>query len=191
MKELLLIGGGGHCKSVIDVIECEGKYKIAGIIDNNIKIGHKVLNYRVIGNDDDLPILREKFEYALVTVGQIKSALLRVKLFNLLKELKFKLPIIVSPYSYVSKYSLIGEGTVIMHNALINTNAKVGKNCIINSKSLIEHDVIVEDNCHISTGVIVNGNSIIKESSFLGSKSIVVNNIKVESGFYKAGSLIK
>jgi len=191
MKEIILIGGGGHCKSVIDVVEQEGKFKIAGIVDNNLDIGDKILNYEVIGNDSDLVNLRKKYQYALVTVGQIKTPNIRIKLFNILKELKFKLPVIISPQAYVSKYSFIDEGSVIMHNALVNSGAKVGKNCIINTKALIEHDVVIEDNCHISTGAIVNGNSIVEENSFIGSNSIVVNGVIVKTGFYKAGSLIK
>ncbi|EDM23165.1 NeuD/PglB/VioB family sugar acetyltransferase [Caminibacter mediatlanticus] len=191
MREIILVGGGGHCKSVIDVIEQEGKFEIAGVIDNNLNLGDKVLNYEIIGCDDDLKNLRKKYEFAIVTVGQIKSPNIRIKLFNLLKELKFKLPIIISPRSYVSKYTEIGEGTVIMHDALINAGAKIGKNCIINTKALIEHDSIVEDNCHISTGAIVNGNCLIKKNTFIGSNSLVVNNLTVETGFYKAGSLIK
>ena len=61
MKEIILVGGGGHCKSVIDVIEQEAKYKIAGIIDKKELIGSNVLGYKIIGCDDDLVKLKEKF----------------------------------------------------------------------------------------------------------------------------------
>ena len=104
MEQILLIGGGGHCKSVIDVIELEGKYIIAGIIDKKELIGQEVLGYKIIGCDDDLEKLFQTFHCAIVTVGQIKSNSLRVKLFNTLKQIGYKLPVIKSPLSYISKY---------------------------------------------------------------------------------------
>jgi len=143
LKEIILVGGGGHCKSVIDVIEQEGKFKIAGIIEKDRSlIGNKVLNYEVIGCDDDLKELRKKYDYALVTIGQIKNSTPRIKIFEKLKKLEFQLPVIISPLAYVSKYASLEEGTIVMHYALVNANAKVGKNCIINTKAIIEHDVI-------------------------------------------------
>ncbi len=112
--KILLIGGGGHCKSVIDVIEKEGRFEIAGII--------------------------EKYE---------------------------------------------GESQTV-----VNANASIGENCIINSKALIEHDAMIEDNVHISTGAIINGTTTVKENSFVGSGSITKEGICV-SGFVKAGSVAK
>ncbi|MCW8954538.1 MAG: acetyltransferase [Sulfurimonas sp.] len=193
MKEkILLIGGGGHCRSVIDVIELEDKYTIAGIIDKKELIGQEILGYKVIGCDDDLEELFQKYKYAVITIGHIKSNLLRVKLFNILKGIGYDLPLIVSPLAYVSKHSTIDEGTVIMHQALINSNVKVGKNCIINSKALIEHDSIIEDNCHISTASVINGDVKVEEGTFFGSNATSKEAIVIEkSSFIKAGSLQK
>ncbi len=188
--QILLLGAGGHCRSVIDVIEQDGKFEIAGIVDNDLKIGDKILDYQVIGCDDDLEVLREKYTYAIVAVGQIKSSAIRIKLFELLQSLNFKIPFIVSPRAYVSKYAKISEGTVIMHDVLVNVGAKIGKNCIINTKALIEHDAIIEDNCHISTGAIVNGGVIVKEGTFYGSNATCKEYIEVSS-FIKAGSVVK
>ena len=190
MKDILLIGGGGHCKSVIDVIEVEGKYSIVGIVDKKELIGQEVLGYKIIGCDNDLEKLFNKYKNAVITVGQIKSNSLRIKLFNILKNIGYDLPTIISPLAYVSKYSKVEEGTVIMHQALINANVKIGKNCIINTKALIEHDSIVEDFCHISTGAIVNGGVIVKKNSFVGSNTTLKEYIEVD-GFMKAGSLVK
>ena len=161
MKQILLIGAGGHCKSCIDVIEQIGEWKIVGVIDQ-IDSGFKeVLGYSVIGSDEDLAELRKRYEYAFVTVGQIRSADLKMNLFQKLKELGFKQPCLVSPLAYVSKHAQIGEGSIVMHHALVNTMAKVGDNCIINTKALIEHDASVEDHCHISTGATINGGVVV------------------------------
>ena len=191
MKEkIVLIGGGGHCHSVIDVIEQTNKYEIIGIIDTKENIGKKVLDYKVIACDDDLETIFQTCKNAIITVGQIESNKTRVKIYNKLKQIGFNLPVIISPIAYVSKHSVIDEGTVIMHHVLINANVKIGKNCIINTKVLIEHDCIVEDNCHISTASVINGGVIVKENSFFGSNATSKQGIEID-GFIKAGSLVK
>jgi len=179
MKSILLIGGGGHCRSCIDVIEIEGKYKIAGIVDK-IDVGRKsVLGYDVLGDDYNLPELLKQHPNALITVGQIKSVDLRVKLFQQVQKLGFVLPTIISPRAYVSKNASLGIGTIVMHDALVNAGAKIGNNCILNTKSLVEHDAIVEDHCHISTSSVVNGGTIIGEKTFIGSNTITKEYITV------------
>ena len=189
-KEILLVGGGGHCRSVIDVIEQEGRYTIAGIIDKPELVGQDILGYKIIGSDNDLKQLFKIYKYALVTVGQIKSSAIRLKLFNLLESIGFTLPTIISPLAYLSKYSIIDRGTVVMHHALINAGATVGANCIINSKSLIEHDATIGNHCHISTATVINGGVVVKSNSFIGSNSTSKEYIEID-GFKKAGSLIK
>ena len=192
MEDIILIGGGGHCKSVIDVIEQEVRFNIVGIIDKPELVGSQILDYKVIASDDELVQLSKKIPYALITVGQIKSADLRINLFNQVKEYGYKLPVVISPRAYVSRYTTIDEGTVICHDALINANVNIGKNCIINSKALIEHDSRVEAHCHISTGVIINGGVTIKKNSFIGSHATIVNNVIINNGqFVKSGSLVK
>ena len=188
--KLLLIGGGGHCRSVIDVIELENRFTIAGIIDKKELIGEEVLGYQVIGCDDDLKALLQTYKYAVITVGQIRSNSVRVKLFSTLKELGFILPTIISPLAYSSKHSSLGEGTVVMHHALVNASASIGKNCIINTKALIEHDAIIENHCHISTAAIINGGTFVKENTFVGSNSVSKEAIIIDS-FVKAGCVVK
>ena len=190
MEKILLIGGGGHCKSVIDVIEQEGKYTIAGIVDKKELLGQEVLGYKFIGCDDDLEELFLKYKYAFVTVGQIKSNNLRVKLFTILKNIGYELPVVVSPLAYVSKHAKVEEGTVIHHYALVNANATVRANCIVNSKALIEHDATIEEHCHISTATVINGGVVVKANSFVGSNATTKEYI-VLNGFNRAGSLLK
>ena len=190
MKEILLIGGGGHCRSVIDVIEQEAKFHIAGIIDKKELVGQKVLGYPVIGCDDNLHRLRDTYQYACITVGHIGSNSLRRKLCNIVETLGYELPAIISPLAYVSRHATVGRGTVVMHQALVNATAKIGKNCIINTKALIEHDAVVEENCHISTGAIVNGGVVVKANTFYGSNATSKEYIEA-SGFIKAGSVVR
>lgn len=189
--KLILIGGGGHCKSCIDVIEQENKYDIAGIVDSNKSISD-LLGYQFLGHDDDLAKLKLNYDYAVVTIGQIKTPAIRIRLLDYAKSLGFKLPAIISPRAYVSGHAKIGSGTIVMHDALINAGAIVGDNCIINTKSLIEHDAVIENNCHISTGAIINGGVIVKQGSFVGSNAVTKESVNTkENDFIKAGSFFK
>lgn len=192
MDEILLIGGGGHCKSVIDVIEQEGRFNIAGIIEKDDHSNGSCLTYEVIGSDEEIGFLASKYKYALITVGQIQTPQVRIKLFERAKEAGFIFPVITSPRAYVSKHSKIGEGTVVFHDALINADVVIGKNCIINSKALIEHDCVVNDNCHISTSAALNGGVIVGGNSFVGSCAVTKENVMIsENSFIKAGSVVK
>jgi len=175
MKKIILIGGGGHCKSCIDVIENENKYRIIGIID---KKKNFLLNYKVFP-ESYINKKLIKNNYAFVTVGQIKNYKVRAKLFNRLKDLGFKIPSIVSPSAYISKHAVIGEGTIVMHGAIVNAGAVIGNNCIINTNSLIEHDVVIGNHTHISTESTINGGVIIGDKVFVGSRSIIKDNISI------------
>ena len=177
--ELILVGGGGHCKACIDVIELEAKYRIAGIVDLPERIHQKVLGYEIMSGDDDLPRLAKDYQYFLVTVGQIKSPAIRVRLYKKLKEYGAVLPVIKSPLAYISAHAEIGEGTIIMHHALVNAGAKVGRNCIINSKVLIEHDALVGNNCHIATGAAINGGVKVGPETFFGSNAVTREYIEI------------
>ncbi|MFO8049185.1 MAG: NeuD/PglB/VioB family sugar acetyltransferase [Desulfosudaceae bacterium] len=190
--ELLLIGGGGHCRSCIDVIEQEGSFAVAGIIERPGAAGEDRLpGYPVLGTDDDLRGLRRKYFQALVTVGQIKSPKPRQRLFEELLALEFELPVIVSPLAYVSPRARIGHGTIIMHQALVNAGAEIGKNCIINSKALVEHGATISDHCHISTGAIINGDSKIGAGTFIGSRAMIRESIEIApDSFVAAGQNI-
>jgi sugar O-acyltransferase (sialic acid O-acetyltransferase NeuD family) len=191
MNDILLIGGGGHCKSVIDVIEQEGRFNIAGIVERPDFLETDVLGYQIIGNDSDLVDLAKKYEYALITVGQIESPSLRIKLFDLVVEAGFILPSVVSPNAYISPHASIDNGVAIMHDAIINANTTIGDNCIINSKALIEHDCRISKHCHISTNATINGGVVVESGCFIGSGVITKESITiVKNSFIKAGSLV-
>ena len=189
-KKLILIGGGGHCKSCIDVIEQSNQYKIIGILDKADLVDQKVLGYETIGPDEQIEQLASEGYSFLITVGQIRTSELRQKLYIDLIRCNASLATIISPRAYVSKHAVVGEGTIIMHDALINAGAQIGKNCIINSKALIEHDTKVGDHCHISTAAIINGGTEVKKGSFFGSNAVSKEYVTtLNEAFIKAGSL--
>ena len=179
MKNLILIGGGGHCKSVIDVAESAG-YTILGILDRSIPDGETVLGYKVLGNDDLIEPYLNKAEF-LVTVGQIKSPAIRIRLNKMVKDAGGRLATVIAPTAHVSKYATIGEGTVVMHQAVVNAGTQIGVGCIVNTFANIEHDVKLGDFCHVSTGAMVNGEAVIGEGTFIGSQSVVNQCVKVSN----------
>ncbi len=181
LKNLYLIGGGGHCHSCIDVIEQTGEYKIQGIFDIKENVFKEVLGYKVIGTDEDLKKYVSSENYFLITIGQIKSAAPRMKTFELLKGLGARMAVVISPRAYVSRHSKVGAGTIVMHDALVNSNVFIGENCILNSKCLIEHDSRIEAHCHISTAAVVNGNCIIEGQCFIGSNAVLKEGLIVNA----------
>ena len=181
MKDIILIGGGGHCISCIEIIEQNGSYNIKGILDLPNMVGKDVLGYPIIGTDNDIEKYINDDVSFCITIGQVTAGdNLRKNIYKRIKSIGAKTPTIISPYSKVSKHSSIGDGTVILSNVLINASSIVGDNCIINNKSLIEHGANVGSHSHIATGVIINGECSIGNNCFIGSGSIIRNNIIIE-----------
>ena len=139
MKPIILIGGGGHCISCIDVVEQTGLYQIIGILDLPEKLGQKISNYSVIGTEDELERFLPECSDFLITVGQIKSSELRKIIFHKVIQAGGKLPVIISPIAFVSPNASIDEGSIIMHHVLVNAGATVGKGCILNTKSSVPY----------------------------------------------------
>ena len=189
-KSLILLGGGGHCKSVIDVAESAG-YNILGILDMPEEVGKSVFNYKVVGTDDNIPQYIDKADF-VITVGFIKNPTVRIYLYNRVRKAGGKLATIVASTAYVSRYASLGEGTVVMHQAVVNAGVKIGNNVIINTFTNIEHDTVVGNQCHISTGTMVNGDCKIGKRVFIGSHSVLTNGIEVGDDIVVgAGSVVR
>lgn len=179
LPALLVIGAGGHARACVDVIEEMRTFSIGGLIGSPAEVGTRVLDHPVIGTDADLPALVATYSHAFIAVGQIKTSAPRERIFRQLRELGYLLPTIVSPRAHVSRHASVGDGTIIMHAAIVNAGAVIGRNCIVNNQALIEHDVVVEDHCHVSTAAVVNGGVQIGTGTFVGSQSCVRQGIRV------------
>ena len=191
MKPIILIGGGGHCISCIDVVEQTGLYQIIGILDLPEKLGQKVLNYSVIGTENELERFLPVCSDFLITVGQIKSSELREIIFHKVIKAGGNLPVIISPFAFVSPNASIEEGSIVMHHVLVNSGAIVGKGCILNTKSLIEHEAEIGNFCHISTAAVINGQAKVGDFCFIGSNTVVSNNIRITANtIIAAGSQV-
>lgn len=187
-RDIILVGGGGHCRSCIDVIEQTERFVVGGIIDLPAHVGNQVLGYPVIGTDDDLAGLVENRWWFLVTLGMIGRPARRRGLLEKLNVLGANMATVISPSAYVSANAIVGSGTIIMHHAIVNTGAVVGANCIVNTRGLIEHDARIGDGCHISTGAIVNGGATLGSDVFFGSGAVAREMVTIGSGAFIAAN---
>jgi len=188
---LLLIGGGGHCASVIDVIESMPDYEVAGIVEAPGNTQQEFMGYPILGTDDDLKALIQKVPNCVITVGQLHSADLRKKLYQQVKSLGGQLPVIISPLARVARQAKIASGTVVMHYALVNNLAQIGENCIINNYALIEHGSTIGAHCHIATRATVNGDCQIGHGCLIGSNATLIQGVTITAeSVLGAGSLV-
>ena len=189
MKDIVLVGFGGHVKSVADTIERTGQFNIVGYTDE--KEDTACSRYKYLGTDDVLKDIYESgVECAAVGVGYMGKGDTRDKLYKMLKDIGFELPVVVDPSAIVSKTAVIGEGTFVGKGAIVNAEAKVGKMCIINSKALVEHETVVGEYSHVAVGANLCGQVSIGDHVFVGAGATVVQCVNVGAGsFIKAGEV--
>ncbi|MFD2044936.1 acetyltransferase [Ornithinibacillus salinisoli] len=192
MKDILLLGGGGHCSSVIDTLASQENYKIIGIIDTIDKVGSTVNNYEIIGVDDDLPYyFQQGIEYAFLSVGSIGDMALRQKLYQLAVKIGYKFPIIIDHTAIISENVNISNGTFIGKAAIINTNVIISSNSIINTGAIIEHDCSVGEFCHIAPGTTLSGSVHVGDFTHIGTNTTVIQNINIgRETIIGAGSVV-
>lgn len=190
MKPLILVGGGGHCKSVIDAVE-SSRREIAGILDVAQNVGKSILGYKIMGTDEDISRYTDGYEY-VITVGNIKDTSLRHTIARKIIVAGGTLATIVAGTANVSRHARVNAGTVVLHGAMVNAGAVIGENCIINTLANVEHDAVVGDFCHISTGAMINGDCKVGENTFLGSQSVMLNGVEICAGcVVAAGSFVR
>ena len=171
-KSVIVIGASGHGKVVADIIRCAGD-EVAGFLDDNKKSLNNFIGYPVLGSVTEY----EKFleSYFVVAIG---NAEIRQKIADRLQGVKWYTAI--HPTAVISQIDVeIGEGTVVMANAVVNSGVSIGKHCIINSGAVVEHDNIIEDFVHISVGVKLAGTVHIGKRSWFGIGAVISNNISV------------
>jgi len=189
MENLVLIGGGGHAKSCIDIIQSTSLYNMIGYVDFEPNLDSK-FGIPYLGKDEVLVDYIQGNQF-LICLGQMNSSNNRERIFNEMKALGAKFATIISPIANVSKFASLGEGSIIFHGVTIQADALIGNNCIVNNHSLIEHDCQIGNNCHISTGAIVNGNVNISDGVFIGSAAVLKQGISIgEKAVIGMGSIV-
>lgn len=197
ISKILLLGAGGHCKSVLDSIISSYSYDSVGIIDKSTSlimdensntlgipiIGDKnsnVLGIPIIGDDNDLTrLFSEGYTEAFISVGSIGDVSLRKRLYTTIKHIGFHIPNIIDKSSVVSSSVVLGEGIYIGKNAVVNVNAEIGDCAIINTSAVIEHECRIGPFVHIAPGSILSGKVSIEVGTHIGSGSVIKQGIHI------------
>lgn len=180
MERIIILGCGGHGKSLADAIERQKQFEIAGFIINVEQEMDLTVDYPVLGQDGDLyRIFREGIHNAAVGVGYLGKGSVREKLYRQLKEIGFRLPVICDPSAVISCRTTIHEGTFVGKGAIINAAAEVGRMCIINTGSIVEHDCRIADFSHVAVGAVLCGNVQVGKASLIGANATVLQGRKV------------
>ncbi|MBU3127153.1 NeuD/PglB/VioB family sugar acetyltransferase [Clostridium tagluense] len=169
MGELLIIGAGGHGRVVAETAELMGLWGNIVFLDDRVDVS-VVLNHRIVGKLEEYEQFTDKYDYAIVCIGDNEK---RMDLLEKLLKSGYKVPVIIHPKASVSKYSHIGEGSVILAGAVINTDASIGRGCIVNINSCVDHDSILWDGVHVCSGAVVRSGCRIGELSYIGSGACV------------------
>lgn len=183
MEDIVLVGGGGHSKSVADCIERQGKYRIAGYTDKEQHLS----KYTYLGTDSELQHLYENgIKNVVIAVGYLGKGNLRECLYKKVKEIGFYLPVIKDPSSIVSESALLGEGTFIGKGAVVNSETEIGKMVIVNTMALVEHECKVADFTHIAVAAVVCGNVTIGQAAFIGANATVIQGRTIKERYIVA-----
>lgn len=183
MEKIVLVGSGGHAKTIVDTIERAGYYQIAGFIDCG-KIGREVYRgYRIIGHDEDMDaIFASGIHHAFIAIGFMGNSDLRGRLYHQFKLSGFSFPVITDPSAVIAKDTVIGEGTYIGRKAVVNVDAEIGMNCIVNTAAVIEHDGRVGDFSHVSVAGVLCGQVTVGKNAMIGANATVIQGITVGDG---------
>lgn len=192
MQEIVLIGGGGHAKVLIEIIKLLKQYKIIGILDSQIAIGTYISGIAVLGKDDLMSNLYTNgVKHACIAVGSIKDNSKRRNLYEKVKQIGFQVPVLAHPYSIISKDTIISEGVQVTAGAIIQRGSKIGANTIINTGAVIEHDCVIGNHVHVCPGVVISGDCVIGDGTFIGAGSVVIQGLKIgENSIVGAGAVV-
>ena len=180
---LIIYGGGGHAKSLIDLIRAEGKFRIAGILDDGVVAGTTVMGVPVLGTGELLPELRKKgIDKAVNAVGGIGSITPRLAVYEKLKAAGFTCPTVVHPRALIEPSVKVGEGGQIFFNAYIGSETEIGSGCIVNTGAILSHDCLLGDYVNISPGAILAGAVTVKERSLVGMGVTINLHVTIGTG---------
>lgn len=190
-ERLVLIGAGGHCRSVIDTLIGSKAWNIVGILDMD-PLARPLDGIPVIGTDEQIAQLAKQGSHFLITVGHMSAPpVARESLYRELLAHRAQLATVISPLAHKAMTSVLGQGSWVGHHAMIGPGSTCGVNVLINSGSLIEHDCVLGDHVHVATHTVLNGACIVGDGSFIGSGAIVKQGVRIgRNCMIGAGSVV-
>lgn len=180
-NSVVLVGGGGHCKSVIDSLYSMGYgSKDLLVLDHNLKINSEILGVKVVGTDEDLRNLYLLgIRKAFITVGSVGNTKARERIVDVFTQIGFDFVNVIDKSSNVASDVEIGKGVFIGKGSIVNSSTIIGNYCIVNSNTTIEHDCKIGDFSHVSPGAVLNGNVKIGCRVHIGSNSSIREGVTI------------
>jgi len=173
---LLLVGAGGHGHVVADAARLSGQWERIAFIDDRFPELASVGVWSVIGTVAELDSLVSVWREVVIAVGDNAT---RIEILERAKSCGFDIASIIHPSAQMAEDVLIGEGTVVFANAVINTGSELGVACIVNTASTVDHDSRIGDGVHISPGVHLGGNVVIGARSWIGIGASVIHGCAI------------
>ena len=175
---LVVVGASGHAKVVIDIIEKEGAFRIAHLLDDNAVLhGKPFFGYRVAGATSGMPAVASADRpCVIVAIGDNQ---VRIRIAERLQGQGFALARAVHPQAQIGRGAAIGAGTVIMAGAIVNSDAVIGDNVIVNTGATVDHDCVVGDGVHLAPGTHLCGGVRVGAGAFVGAGTVVIPGIRV------------
>lgn len=191
-RKIVLIGGGGHCKSVLDTLTALGTYSEIFVTDKEAVTDLQFPGVKFAGSDDALPgLFRDGVREAFLSIGSITSSKIRQQARGRARDIGFDFPSIIDPSARISSTADIGKGVFIGKGAIVNAGVRIGDFAIINTGSIIEHDCRVGEFTHVAVGAVVCGKADMGSDVFVGANATVIQGVKVgRKSVIGAGSVV-
>lgn len=173
---LLIVGAGGHARVVADAAYCSGAWDKVVMIDDRYPALTSSGGVPVIDSLKAMDSLKAEWPHALIAVGRNE---LRLSLQDQLEDMGYQLATVIHPSAQVAGDVVIGDGSVLLANSVVNTGARLGRAVILNTAATIDHDCLLGDGVHLSPGVHLAGNVAIGDRTWLGIGSSVVNDCTI------------
>ncbi|MGW8252120.1 MAG: acetyltransferase, partial [Anaerolineales bacterium] len=171
---IIVYGGGGHGKSLIDLIHALGGYHIVGIVDDSIPAQQTILGVPVLGGGEVLAELHTRgVRQAANAVGGIGDLAVRVKIFERLAAAGFTCPALLHPSAYIEPSAQLSPGVQIFPHAYVGSDVKVGFGTIVNTGAIVSHDCRLGNYVNLSPGAILAGGVQVEDGVLLGMGATV------------------
>jgi sugar O-acyltransferase (sialic acid O-acetyltransferase NeuD family) len=180
---VVVYGGGGHGKAVIDLLRALGVYRVIGILDDGIEIGETIMGVPVLGGAEALPeLFAQGVRLAINAVGGIGNIAIRIKVFENLAATGFVCPAIIHPSAVVEPSAVLAPGVQVFAQAYVGSEAQLGFGCIVNTGAIVSHDCRLGDYANISPGAILAGEVQVGAAALVGMSATI--NLRVSIGNY-------
>lgn len=180
---LIIYGGGGHGKSLIDLIREMGTYKIVGLIDDGLEAGSEVMGLPVFGGGHLLTTLAERgLRLAINAVGGVGDIGSRVKVFERIMNAGFTCPTLIHLKAFVEPSAHLADGVQVFPNAYVGSEAKVGFGVIVNTSAVVSHDCVLEPYANIAPGAKLAGGVTVGEGALIGMGVTINLNVEIGAG---------